>query len=170
LEINVLIRNIGRFLLLLFFQVLFLNNIQATPLGITPYLYVLFILMMPYDTKKWLILVFAFLMGLSLDIFSDTGGTHAAACLLTAFIRPYVLSAFAPRDGYETGTEPRISDLGVVWFLKYALVLVFVHHFAFFLIDIFSFHHFVLTIIRVSITVIFSTILIILTQFLILRN
>jgi rod shape-determining protein MreD len=170
LEINVLAKNLGRFIVLLFFQVLFLNNISATSLNITPFLYVLFILMLPYETKGWLALILAFLMGLSVDIFSDTGGTHAAAGLLIALIRPLVLSAFATRDGYESGTEPRLSNMGFVWILKYTLLMVFIHHITLFTIDAFSFHNYMLTLLRVSVTVIFSTLLIILSHLLFFRN
>jgi len=170
LEINVLVRNIGRFIVLLFLQVLFLNNIIVTSLNITPFLYVLFILMLPYETKPWISLMLSFLLGLSVDIFSDTGGIHAAAGVLTAFVRPVILEALVNREGYESGTEPRVSSLGFVWILKYTLILVFIHHLAFFTIDAFSFQHFGFVLLRALLTVIFSTGLIILTHLIFFRN
>ncbi len=102
--IRVLPRNIIRFVLLVLFQVLVFNNIQ---LGgyLNPYIYVLFLLLMPFETPRWLLLVAAFTLGISIDVFSNTLGIHTSATVFMAFIRPFVLDFIAPRDGYEIGTQ-----------------------------------------------------------------
>ena len=170
MELGILSRNIGRFIFLVLLQVLLLNNIHISPLGLTPYIYLLIIILLPFETPGWLILIFSFVLGLSVDAFEDTGGTHAAATLFAGFIRPGLLKLLAPRDGYESGSFPRIYYLGFGWFLKYTFLMIFIHHIVYFTIEIFSFDNFHLTFFKVFLTSIFSLILIVLSQFLIFRK
>ena len=167
---NILTKNIGKYIFLVLLQVAVLNNIHLSSLGITPYVYVLFILLLPFETPSWMLLIFAFVTGLSIDMFDDTGGAHAAATVFVAFLRIGVLRAISPRDGYESGILPRISYLGLNWFVKYMLVLIFVHHLIFFYIEVFSFEDTLITFLKIILTTILSSILIIISQYLIYRK
>ncbi len=167
---NLLFKNIFIFILLVMFQVLVLNNIQISNLGITPYMYVLFIVLLPFETQSWLTLIFAFVLGFIIDIFEDTPGVHASATLVMAFSRPLVLNILQPRDGYEAGTLPRIKFMGFYWFVKYTVMLIFVHHFVYSILDIFTFRNFHLTLLEIIITTAFSSILVILSQYFIFRK
>ena len=82
--------NIVRFVVLVFLQVLLLNNVNLAGY-INPYLYILFIILYPLDGNKGLLIFLSFLLGLCIDIFEDSGGVHAAACAFIAYIRPVVL-------------------------------------------------------------------------------
>lgn len=167
--IRIIARNIVRFLVLVFFQVLVLDNIHIGGY-LNPYIYILFILLMPFETPRWLILVTAFMLGLSVDLFSNTPGMHAAASVLMAFFRPWILSIFAPRDGYEPDTFPRVFFYGFNWFLRYSLVMVFLHHLAFFYIEAFHFQEFLSTLLRVILSTALTTATIILSQYFIFRK
>lgn len=167
--IKLLGRNIIRFILLVLVQVLIINNIQFSGF-VVPYLYVLFILLMPFETPKWLLIVSAFALGLSVDLFTQTPGMHAAACVLMAFLRPFILEMSAPRDGYEAGTFPRIHYYGFQWFLRYTVILVLAHHFILFYIEVFRFSEFFSTFLRVLLSSLFSVILIMLSQYFIYRK
>jgi len=167
--IKYIARNIIRFAILVLIQVLILNNIQFSGY-INPYLYVLFILLMPFDTPKWVLLVSGFLLGLSIDAFTGTLGMHAFATTFMAFARPFVLQWFAPRDGYETGTLPRISYYGIEWFVKYSFILIIIHHFFLFYIEIFKFGGFFSTLSRVILSSIFTFLLVIISQYFVYRK
>ncbi len=167
--IKVLPRNIFRFVFLVLLQVWVLNNIQFSGF-INPYMYVLFILLLPFETPTWLVLVISFALGLSVDMFCDTIGMHAAASVFMGFLRPFVLQAISPRDGFETGTYPRVLYYGVVWFLKYSLLLVFAHHIFLFVIEVFKFDNFHLILWRTVLSTIFTVFLIILSQFVMFRK
>ncbi len=132
--INLIPRYIGLFILLLIIQVLVLNNIQLSGY-VNPYIYILFILVLPFETPSWLILILGFLLGLSIDAFAHTPGMHAAATTLMAFARPGLLKIMAPRDGYESETTPSITHYGFVWFAKYAALLIVAHHITLFVIE-----------------------------------
>ena len=167
--INLLGRNIGRFIVLVLFQVLVLNNIQFSGY-VNPFMYVLFILLLPFETPRWLLLFSGFLLGLSVDIFSNTLGLHASASVFMAFMRPYILTIMAPRDGYETGTYPRIFYYGLTWFLNYTIILVLMHHVFLFYFEVFRFAEFFRTLLRVIFSSAFSIAIIVLSQYIIYRK
>ena len=167
--IKVLPRNIARFIILVLAQVLIFNNIQFSGY-INPYIYILFILLLPFETPKWMLLVSAIFLGLTIDIFSDTLGMHTIATLFMAFLRPFVLNLISPRDGYESGTFPRVSYYGITWFTRYTSILIVAHHFVLFYIEIFRFGNFFSTFFRVILSTIFSLAFIVLSQFFVYRR
>ena len=164
-----IIRIIFRFLLLVGVQVLVLNNIQ---LGgyINPFLYVMFILMLPVRLPRFILLITAMVTGLVIDMFSNTMGMHAAACLLMGYLRPGWLRILAPRDGYETDAVPSVKRYGFQWFIVYASVMVFAHHFFLFYIEVFRFSEFFSTFLRVVLSSLVTLLLIMLSQYLFTRQ
>jgi hypothetical protein len=168
-----MIRQISRYLLqffvLVLLQVFILNNVQ---LGgyINPYIYVLFILLLPVDIPKWLLLVLGFSLGITIDLYAHTPGMNSSATVFMAFIRPYILEVIAPREGYEKDSSPRLKIYGFTWFLRYAFIMVLAHHFVLFYIEVFRFSDFFLTFSRVILSAVFSTLLIVTSQYLIYRD
>lgn len=162
--INETVKNILRFIFLVLFQVLILNNIQLSGY-LNPFLYVLFILMLPFQTADWLVLVLAFVLGISIDMFANTGGLHAASCVLMAFFRKPILRLISPRDGYDVVEKPTIQQFGFGWFFSYAGILVLVHHLFLFYMETFSFSEFFSTLFRVILSSIFTLTLIFISQF-----
>lgn len=128
--------------------------------------YVLFILILPFETNKLIVLFSAFLLGVCIDFFYDSSGLHASACTITGFARYYVLKYIAPRDGYDLGVKPTIEDMGLEWYLRYAGTLVVIHHFFLFYLEIFRFSEFFYTLLRVILSSIGTLALIYLIQFL----
>jgi len=170
LTLNVLLKNAGLFLLLIFLQVFLLNNISLTKFGININFYVLLILILPFEISGWLLLLSAFFLGLSLDMFADTGGVNAASLVFVAFIRPLTLKILNPRDGYLPDTTPGIFQYGFLWFFKYAFILVFIHNLLYWLFLEFSFSNFFLTLYKALISTFLVLILVLLSQFLFGKN
>lgn len=167
--INLLLRNTGRFVILVLIQVLLIDNIQISGY-IQPFYYVIFILLLPFETPGWLLLVSAFLLGFSIDMFEHTPGLHASATVFMGFLRPGVLKMISPRDGYEPQTLPRVYYYGFSWFLRYSLILVFAHHFILFFLEVFTFSSFFATLLRVILSALFSVVLILISQYLVYRK
>lgn len=167
--IKVLPRNLFRIIILVVFQVSVLNNIQFSGF-VNPYFYVLFILLLPFETPGWLLLSLAFVLGITIDLFSNTPGLHASATVFMAFLRPLVLDYFAPRDGYVPGTFPRIYYYGFGWFFQYSAILILGHHFFLFYMEVFQLSDFLLTFKRVVYSSIFTLFLVIISQFFIFRK
>lgn len=167
--IKTLPRYIIQFFTILIAQLLIFNNIEIGSYMI-PYIYVLFIILLPFETPGWLTLMLGFVMGLLVDIFCESVGMHTAATVLIAFIRPYVLSLFAPREGYDPGTLPRARYFGLPWFIKYAVIMVLSHHLLLFYLEMFSFRDFFPTLLRVILSTAFSSAFIVVSQFFVFRE
>lgn len=128
----------GIFLLVTALQLLFFNNIQISGY-INPYIYITFILLLPYNISGGLLLILGFLTGLTMDVFMNTYGVHSSATLFMAFIRPYVLQLLTDRSDMGQLGYPSLRNSGFEWFIKYSIILVFAHHLSLFLIESFSF-------------------------------
>jgi rod shape-determining protein MreD len=142
---NLYIKNLLRFCIIIALQVLILNNITlylfTEPAGslFVPLVYPLFILLLPFETPVWVLLFLGFFMGCSIDAFMTTAGMHAAATLLIAYLRTNVLNALMPHNLNEyAGQQPSIKNMGWMPFLVYSGFLIFVHHITFFMLESWS--------------------------------
>ncbi len=167
--IRILGKYLSIFVVLIAAQLLIFNNIDFSGY-INPYIYVLFVLLVPFSTPKLVLLGSSFLLGLFIDLFMGTPGVHSSATVLMAFSRPGVMALFSPREGYQTGTYPRLEQFGTEWFVKYTVALVLLHHFTLFYIEVFTFHHFFSTFIRALLSSILTSLLIIFSQYFIFRR
>ena len=149
----------------LLLQVLLVRNLVLFDMAFC-YIYVAFILLLPFDTSRILLMLLGFLCGFVVDIFYDTLGIHAFACVLIAFIKPFWTNAIPPRGGYEIGMGPTIKIMGFSWFLTYSLPLIFVHHLALFFVEAGGLHLFGFTIVKVIFSSILTFIVMVILQYL----
>lgn len=125
------------FIGLVLLQVLILNHIHI--LGIaTPFLYIYFIIKLSSGVSRNVVMLWAFLLGIIIDIFSNTPGMNAAACVFLAFVRPTLLRLFTPRDLLDS-IVPSLKSLGFSSFFKYTIVCVVVQLTVLLTIEFFSF-------------------------------
>jgi len=115
-------------------------------------------------------LFLSFALGLTVDIFTNTPGVHASACLLTGFLRPGILQLISSRETLESVAAPTVGNMGFQWFAGYTTFLVFIHHFFLFFIEAFTFEGFLITLLRVILSSVLSVVLIVLSQFIIFRK
>lgn len=162
------IKYILMFIFVVLIQVLILNQLQISGY-LNPYFYVLFILLLPVSTPRYLVLLLAFIIGFSIDFFTDTPGLHAAATTLLGYLRTPVLYLVSGR-GSDMAEYPTLKNNGLRWFLIYSVLLVLIHHFFLFYMEVFSFTGFFRTLIRVIFSTILSVFVIVLSQFLIFRD
>ncbi len=142
------LHKIGWFIGLVLLQVLILNNVHIAGYA-TPFLYIYLILKFESDTPRNALMLWAFFLGLAVDIFSDTPGMNAAATVLLAFLRPAFLRLFVPRDTLDT-LVPAIRTMGILPFLKYLVVSVLVHHGLLLTLEFFSFVHIATLLLRIA--------------------
>jgi len=153
----------GLFILLVLIQGLMLNNVEIGGY-VVPFLYVVFILALPFDTPNWLVLILGFILGVFIDCFVSTLGMHTSATLVMAFCRAYLLKLITPRGGYEFNSKPNIQHMGLTWYLLYAVVLVFIHHMFLFYIESFKLTQFFYTFGRAISSTFFTVVLILIVQ------
>jgi len=159
-----LARHISRFVILIAVQILVLNHIIVGGY-VNPYIYVMFILLLPFEIKGWILLLASFGLGITVDMFSNSPGMHASACLLMAFARPFVISIISPKTNYEPDTEPRLNNMGALWIAVYSAILVFIHHLFLFFFEVFRFSEILDIFLRAVISTIASVFLIMLIHF-----
>ena len=148
---NKTLLNIIRFVALILFQVFVVNNIR---LGgyVHPYVYIIFIMLLPINIPNWQLLVLGFFLGLAVDFFGGTPGLHAGATTFMAFCRPYILNLLSGHQKYENVQEPNLGQQGGLWFIKYTSCMVIVHHLFLFLAESFSFRLFGQVLLRILIS------------------
>src|ERR1700759_499167 len=161
--------NLIRFVLLVFLQVFLLKNITLYNLS-TPYLYILFILLLPFEIPNILLYALAFILGLPIDAFYDTPGLHAASCVLLAFVRILFISITVQKEGFDNEPEPTLSVMGTRWFFTYALILTLAHHFFLFNLEVFRLSEIPFTLSRFVLSSIFTVFLMLLSGFLFYRR
>lgn len=147
-------------IVLVLVQVLVLNNVNLFGY-ITPYLYIYLILKMEVEESRNSVMLWSFACGLLVDTFSNTPGLNAAASVLLAFVRIYILRLFASRDSIEQGA-PSIRSLGLATFSKYVAVSVFLHHTALVWLSYFTLSSFGDISIRIILSSLFTIIFILL--------
>lgn len=135
---NKIVINILRFIGLILLQVLVIDNIR---LGyyIHPYIYVLFIFLLPFNIHSWKLLLLGFLCGFSVDLFNGTPGLNAAATVMMAFARPFIINAMTRRKEINPNDEPSLNNMGISWFFVYSLLLLAIHNITLFMLESFSF-------------------------------
>lgn len=166
-----LFRNIIRFTVFILIQVYVLNKVPALHRYIIPYIYYLFILWLPFSVSRISLLVIAFLMGMTLDYFTNTPGLHTAACVLMAYIRPFVINILTPKESSEFNyREPSPKSMGWTPYLVYVLVLTLFHHTYLTILEWLSFGSFLHLLIKVVSTTAISMLLVITTELLFPRK
>lgn len=135
---NSVLLYISRFIALVFAQVLLFNHINF--LGyVNPYIYITYIILAPINSNKSVFLLVSFLLGLTIDIFGDSGGIHAAACLVIAFSRPVVLrSVFGLSYEFQT---IKLNRVGLGPLVTYVATTVLIHHIVLFSLEYFNITH-----------------------------
>lgn len=143
---NIYIKNILRFCIIVVLQVFVLNKVTLhwfnEPAGalFIPLIYPLYILLLPFETSVWVLLISGFFLGVTVDAFMTTAGIHACATVLIAYLRTNVLNALMPRNLTEyINQQPSIKNMGWGPFLVYSGFLILLHHIVFFFVESWTF-------------------------------
>ncbi len=166
---RIIITNLIRFVALIFIQAFLLKNIGYYSLA-TPFIYILFILLLPFETPNWLLFTLAFLTGLTVDAFYDTAGINAAACTVLAFVRTIFINITVQRQGFENEPEPKLGIMGFRWFFFYTIVLTLFHHLTLIFLEAFSFSELKYILIRFILCSAFTVFLILISEFIFFRK
>ena len=164
---STLLVNIFRFVLLLAVQIIIFNNMNF--LGyISPFPYVLFIILYPVNGNKSGLLLASFLLGLIMDMFSNSGGIHTTACILLAYFRPYIFK-FSFGLSYEYQTV-KLNDVLTPERFSFIFMSVVIHHFVLFILEAFQFSFILDILLRTLLSTIFTILICIITIYLIKPN
>lgn len=155
--------NLFRLIILLLIQVLIFSNIRFS-IFVNPYVFPLFILLLPFETPRWLLMIIGMGSGLLLDYFLGSTGMHAAACLFIGYARPFLINIITPK-GTEFEISPNLYAQGITWFTIYTTVTMFIYLTFYFLIEAGTFYNLFWLLLKILTSTIVSVIFIIILQF-----
>ena len=123
------VKNIIRFILFILIQVYVLYNVPPLHRFITPYLYFLYIIWLPFNMPRMGLTLVGFLFGLTLDYFIHRPGLHAAPCALIAYVRPFVVNILIPQEGADKNyRSPSPTSMGWAPYSTLVFILTLLHH------------------------------------------
>ena len=166
---NLTLKNIVRFVLFFVLQVLVLNQIEIGT-GAQIMIYPLFIFLLPVELNVIFLMAIGFALGICIDAMSNTYGLHASSLLAMAYLRPAIFRIFAPSDGYDALLETNLYTMGSKWFVKTFGILLLVHHFWFFMLEMFKLNEVLYVFQKTGLSALISFLISVFLQFLFLRK
>lgn len=168
---SLLVKNIIRFVLFILFQVFVLDKIHLHQMA-TPYVYFLFIIWLPFRMNRAWLMITAFALGFTLDSFRHHPGFHAAACVLIAYIKPFIVNILIPQEGAEANyAEPSMRSMG--GFMPYFILvtlLCLLHNMWLFLLEAWQFGNIWYFLIKTLLSTAISILLIMITELIFVRK
>ncbi|WP_179336837.1 rod shape-determining protein MreD [Winogradskyella ludwigii] len=164
---NVTGLNIARFILLLLAQVVICNHIDFFGY-INPYIYIIFIFLFPIKEERLMLLLVSFLLGMFVDLFSDSGGVHAAAAVSLAYARPVLLKSSFGMLYEHQSIKFTTTDIGSL--ITYITLGTVIHHLILFSLEIFNISNILLILKKTLFSSIFTILLSLLLIILFSRN
>lgn len=160
---RLIITQLIRFIIFVLVQALVFNRLEIG-FGIQIMIYPLFLILLPFETSIFVLLLLAFTMGICIDSISDTYGLHTSSLLLVAYLRPIIFNAFSPREGYDPLKEASVFEMGQRWFVSVFGLLLVIHHFWFFMLEMFKMDEFLFVLQKTILSVPISFLLCIFLQ------
>ncbi len=135
---------------------------------IIPLPYILFIILYPVNGNRSGLLLASFLLGLTMDLFSNSGGIHATACLVLAYARPTIFK-FSFGVSYEYQTI-KLNDVLTPERFSFIMMSVIIHHITLFILEAFQVSFFWDILLRTVLSTVFTIISCIIIIYLIKPN
>lgn len=168
---STIVKNIVRFCVLILFQVYVLDKIRLHQM-VTPYIYFIFILWLPFKINRTVLMLLSFILGITLDSFRHHPGFHAAACVLMAYVRPFIINLMIPQEGAETNyEEPSFRSMGgMLPYLIYSGLLIMLHNSWLFLLEAWQFADIWYFFLKTLLSTAIGLLLVLITELLFSRN
>ena len=153
------------FFVYLFLQVLLLRNVVLFHTAFC-FVYIAYLFLFPVDSNPLLLMGLGFLLGFTVDVFYESLGMHAFACVLIMYVRNYWLNLITPQGGYDPHVIPSMAMSGPRWLMVYMMPLIFLHHALLFYIEAGGFGLFWFTLWKIIASTFFTMLVIMIIQFL----
>ena len=169
---RLIVKNIVRFIALVFLQIFVVNQMNLGFLNpyISIVIYISFLFTFPVNISKYILLIVALFLGLSIDMFQNTGGIHASACVFLAFVRPFLLIRLQSDSPIDEIQELSVYTEDLQKYIVYCMLLAFFFFMWLFLLEEFNFGRIPLIFLKAILSSVVSTALIILGQYLLIRK
>jgi rod shape-determining protein MreD len=168
---STLVKNTIRFVLFILVQRFVLHQVPPLHKFVTPYLYFLYILWLPFSLRRGWLLLLAFVFGLTLDYFLNTPGLHAAPCVLIAYVRPFLVNLLIRQEGAEQNyASPSVVSMGWAPYATFVIILTVLHHSYLVFLEWMQFGSFLFFLGKVGASTAISLLLVFITEILFFRK
>jgi hypothetical protein len=165
--LQLVIANTVRILFLILIQAMVVGKIHLFDGLILPYVYIFGLLMLPFQTPAWLVLIISFFTGWLMDYFTGPVGLHTSSCVFLGFVIPLVNKFLSPREGYDTSQRPTVQRMGITWYVTYAAICTFLHHTFLFFLEVFRLSDFFYQIAHITLSSIATVMVMVIMQYII---
>nr|WP_299418421.1 hypothetical protein [uncultured Emticicia sp.] len=152
------------FVIYLVLQILVIRNFVFFDVAFC-FVYIACILLIPDEIDPIWVILISFLIGLLVDIFYNTAGVHASACVMIGYLRSYIIKFLFPTKGVESDITISLKEMGGERFIRYVAILTIIHHSLLFFVEAGGFQFFLITVLKIICSVIFTMFLIIILQY-----
>ena len=152
------------FVIYLVLQLLVIRNFVFFDVAFC-FVYIACILLIPDEIDPIWVILISFLIGLLVDIFYNTAGVHASACVMIGYLRSYIIKFLFPTKGVESDITISLKEMGGERFIRYVAILTIIHHSLLFFVEAGGFQFFLITVLKIICSVIFTMFLIIILQY-----
>lgn len=146
------------FIVLVLAQAVIFNHLVLFGCAV-PLVFLYLLVRLPMSISPTAMLSIGFLLGLSVDVFSDTPGMNTIACTVTAFIRRPVFHFFAPHEDDIMTIQPTSETMGMPAYIKYLLSMVAIYCVAVFTVEAFGFFHPLILLLRAASSTVYTFLL-----------
>jgi hypothetical protein len=158
------IKLVVTFVIYLVLQIVVLRNFVFFDVAFC-FVYIACILLLPDEIDPIWVILISFLIGLLVDIFYNTAGVHASACVMIGYLRGYIVKFLFPTKGVENEIVISLKDMGGERFIRYVAILTIIHHSMLFFVEAGGFQFFLITVLKIICSVVFTTFMIIILQY-----
>ena len=152
------------FVIYLVLQIVVLRNFVFFDVAFC-FVYIACILLIPDEIDPIWVILISFLIGLFVDIFYNTAGVHASASVMIGYLRGYIIKFLFPTKGVENDVTISLKEMGGERFIRYVAILTIIHHSLLFFVEAGGFQFFLITVLKIICSVIFTMFLIIILQY-----
>ena len=165
---NLIFKNTIRFVVVLFIQIFILSKIPPLHGMAAPYFYFILILWMPFKITRQTLLLYAFILGLVVDIFYKTPGLHTSTSLLLAYVRPFIINLLLPKESTEWGDNtPTRFSMGIMQYITFVIFLTILHNAYLIFLEWMQFGNFLYFLGKLMVTTFISLLLIFISEILV---
>ncbi|MFK7900414.1 MAG: rod shape-determining protein MreD [Cyclobacteriaceae bacterium] len=145
-----------RFILLVLLQVVVFKELVLFNTAMC-FIYIAFLITIPLNIGRGYTLLLGFFLGITIDMFYNTGGVHAFACVFVAYMRPFILFKVAGEEVLEKGVIIPMDTLNWRDTVLYSLLMISLHHVVLLFTASFSFNLFFFTLLKIIVSTVFTS-------------
>lgn len=157
------------FVILVLVQALLMNHIVLFSSAVC-FIFIYFLIKLPINLSANLVLTLGFVLGLAVDMFSDTPGLNALCCTILASLKRPMFFAYEQHDDKNRNVAPSIGTMGFFNFSKYIFSMAAIYCLLAFFVEFIEFTDVVGILIKAGASTLFTFLVMLAIDSLVYKN